>query len=130
MVRTCCLAGIGSDDVAKITGALRSADAPALAVIAPLRAVEIARLRPNLCLCDLDSLETDSLEFLRQLRFVLPESLIGVYTGRLERTWAVECHLAGANALLFKGSNVEHLAEGLRRVIASGCYTDPRFVAA
>jgi DNA-binding NarL/FixJ family response regulator len=130
MVRTCCLAGIASDDVAILTGALRAADAPALAVIAPLRAVEIARLRPDLCICDIDLVETDALELLRQLRFVLPTSLIGVFTGRLERSWAVSCHLAGANALLLKESNMERLAQGLRGVIASGCYTDPRFAAA
>jgi len=130
MVRTCCLAGIASDDVAILTGALRAAHAPALAVVAPLRPVEIARLRPDLCVCDLDLAEIDALEFLRQLRFVLPTSLIGVYTGRLERTWALDCHLAGANAVLLKGSDVDRLAAGLRGVISSGCYTDPRFAAA
>jgi len=130
MVRTCCLAGIASDDVAILTGALRAADAPALAVVAPLRAVEIARLRPDLCLCDIDSIETDALEFLRQLRFVLPNSLLCVYTGRLERTWAVSCHLAGANAVLLKESNQDRLEHGLRGAISNGCYTDPRFAAA
>ena len=130
MVRTCCLAGIASDDVAILTGALRAADAPALAGIAPLRPVEIARLRPDLCICDLDVVETDALELLRQLRFVLPTSLIAVYTGRLERTWAFDCHLAGANAVLLKESHLDRLTSGLRGVITSGCYTDPRFAAA
>jgi len=130
MVRTCCLAGIASDDVAILSGALRDADAPALSVVAPLRAVEIARLHPDLCICDVDSVETDALEFLRQLRFVLPTALIGIYTGRLERTWALACHLAGANAVLLKDTNQSRLAHGLRGAIASGCYTDPRFAAA
>jgi DNA-binding NarL/FixJ family response regulator len=130
MVRTCCLAGIASDDVAVLTGALRAADAPALAVVAPLRAVEIARVRPDLCICDLDFAESDALEFLRQLRFVLPVSLLAVYTSRLERTWAVSCHLAGANALLLKGSSEDRLGHGLSGMIQSGCYTDPRFAAA
>jgi len=130
MVRTCCLAGIASDDVAILTSALAAADAPALAVIAPLRAVEIARMKPNLCICDLDFLEVDSLELLRQLRFVLPSCLIAVYTERLEGPWAVSCHLAGASAVFLKGSPVERLTAGLRGMINSGCYTDPRFAAA
>jgi DNA-binding NarL/FixJ family response regulator len=130
MVRTCCLAGIASDDVAILTAALRSAETPALAVVAPLKAVEIARMRPDLCICDLDLAEIDQLEFLRQLRFVMPTSLICVYTSRMERDWAFSCHLAGANGVLLKESTVQRLAHGLRGAISSGCYTDPRFAAA
>jgi DNA-binding NarL/FixJ family response regulator len=130
MVRTCCLAGISSDDVAILTSALAAADAPALAVVAPLRAVEIARMKPDLCICDLDFLEVDSLEMLRQLRFVLPGCLIAVYTGRLQNSWALSCHLAGASAVILKESTLDRLASGLRVMLNSGCYTDPRFAAA
>jgi len=66
---------------------------------------------------------------LRRIRFVLPECVIAVYTGVMDRTWTRACHLAGANCLLSKDSSERDLAAGLRGALASGCYTDPRFAA-
>ena len=51
---------------------------------------------------------------LRQLRFVLPDCIIAAYTGVMLRSWARNCHLAGANCLLAKDSSNEQLSEGLR----------------
>ena len=67
---------------------------------------------------------------LRQLRFVLPGCLIAVYTGRLQNSWALSCHLAGASAVILKDSKIDRLTSGLRVMLNSGCYTDPRFAAA
>ena len=50
-----------------------------LATLARLDVPELGRLDPNVLVCDFDATETDSLEVLRQIRFVLPECLIAVY---------------------------------------------------
>jgi DNA-binding NarL/FixJ family response regulator len=71
----------------------------------------------------------DKLELLRQIRFVLPSCVIVVYSGDSHRAWGLACHIAGANALLSKDSSKAELVEGLGDALASGCYTDPRFVA-
>lgn len=100
-----------------------------LATLARLDVPELGILAPDLLVCDVDATEKDSLELLRQIRFVLPECLIAVYTGTAKRTWVVACHLAGANCLLSKGSDERQLSKGLRWAIRSGCYTDPRLAA-
>ena len=109
--------------VLKATG-----EAP-LATLARLDVPELGKLAPDLLVCDVDSIEADPLELLRQIRFVLPDCLIAVYTGDMERTWGLACHLAGANCLLAKDSDERRLTRGLRGALKSGCYTDPRFAA-
>jgi DNA-binding NarL/FixJ family response regulator len=66
---------------------------------------------------------------LRQIRFVLPECVIAVYTGIMTRAWSLGCHLAGANCLLAKKSLKSELSAGLRDALEDGCFTDPRFAA-
>jgi DNA-binding NarL/FixJ family response regulator len=100
-----------------------------LATLARLEVSELGRLLPDVLVCDIDTTEKDSLELLRQIRFVLPECLIAVYTGITKRTWAVACHLAGSNCVLSKESDERQLAKGLRGALRSGCHTDPRFAA-
>src|ERR1700678_3963828 len=126
MARTCCLAGM--DGAVPIFRAFfKAAGEPALALVARLNVAELGRLVPDVLVCDLDDLDVDPLELLRQIRFVLPDCLIAVYTGVMKRRWGRACHLAGANCLLAKNSDEEHLADGLRGAMLSGCYTDPRF---
>jgi DNA-binding NarL/FixJ family response regulator len=128
MARTCCLAGM--DGAVPIFSAVfKAAGEPALATVARLNVAELGRLVPDVLVCDLDDLDVDPLELLRQIRFVLPDCLIAVYTGVMKRRWGRACHLAGANCLLAKNSDEEHLADGLRGAMLSGCYTDPRFAA-
>jgi DNA-binding NarL/FixJ family response regulator len=130
MVQISCLAGIHEDNVAMLGVVLRRAGRPTRATISRLDVTDLGKLQPTLVICDIDGLQIDPLEMLRRLRFVLPECLIVVYTGLLERAWCVACHLAGANCMLAKGSSGAELATGLRGAIRSGCYTDPRFVTA
>jgi len=130
MARTCCLAGIDGDKIAMFTVVLREAGASAPATIARLNVAELGKLAPGLIVCDIDDLEVDPLEMVRRLRFVLPGCVIAVYTSDMKRTWGLACHLAGANCLLSKDSSAKQLSSGLRDALGSGCYTDPRFVAA
>ncbi len=129
MGRTCCIAGMTDAVVPMISDALRGAGESALASLAHLNVAELQRLGPDVLVCDVDGVEVDRLEFLRQLRFVLPECVIAVYTGNVVRSWSRACHLAGVNCLLAKGSDAHSLAIGLRAALATGCYTDAAFSA-
>jgi DNA-binding NarL/FixJ family response regulator len=126
MARICCLAAIGSTYIALLSAALKGAGEPALTIIARLDVAELGKLSPDVLIADVDHLEVDSLEMLRQLRFVLPRCVIVVYTGLMKSTWGRECHLAGASCVLSKESDESQLVSGLRHAIQGGCYTDPR----
>jgi DNA-binding NarL/FixJ family response regulator len=89
----------------------------------------LRKLAPDILVCDVDDSDVDALELLRQIRFVLPYTLIAVYTGVMDREWGLACHLAGSNCLLSKNSDERELADGLQDALRSGCYTDPRFAA-
>jgi DNA-binding NarL/FixJ family response regulator len=127
MARHCCLAGVDRADVPKFSAVFSAAGASALASLARLDVAELGRLSPDLLVCDLDGLDADRLEFLRQVRFVLPECTIGIYTGDMKRSWGMECHLAGANCLLSKDASQADLAAGVRDALDGGCFTDERF---
>lgn len=127
MARTCSLAGIEASMVPLLSDVLKAAGELPLATLSRLDVSELRRIAPGLLVCDVDGIDTDPLEMLRQIRFVLPDSLIAVYTGVMKRTWGAACHIAGANCLLSKDSSTEELASGLRDALSSGCYTDPRF---
>ena len=119
MARTCCLAGM--DGAVPIFSAVfKAAGEPALATVARLDVVELGRLAPDVLVCDLDDVDGDPLELLRQIRFVLPDCLIAVYSGLMEREWGRACHLAGANCLLAKSSNERRLSDGLRGALLTG----------
>jgi DNA-binding NarL/FixJ family response regulator len=112
------------------SGVLRAAGAPALATVGRLDVTALGAVAPDVLVCDVDRMNVDPLEFLRRLRFVLPDCLLAVYTGTVKGSWSLACHLAGANCLLSKDAPEAELSEGLRDALASGCYTDPRFAAA
>jgi DNA-binding NarL/FixJ family response regulator len=129
MARVCCLAGIEADLVPLFSAVLRDSGESALAILANLDVPELSKLAPDILVCDVDRLEIDPLEMVRQLRFVLPACTMVVYTDAKDQAWARECHLAGATCVLSKRSDEPQLALGLRHAIQSGCWTDPRFVA-
>jgi DNA-binding NarL/FixJ family response regulator len=126
MARICCLAAIDPKDISLLSAALKGAGEPALTVVARLEVAELSRLVPDVLVVDVDALQVDPLEMVRQLRFVLPESVIVVYTRTMRAGWGKECHLAGASCLLSKDSPESQLVAGLRRAIHGGCFTDPR----
>jgi DNA-binding NarL/FixJ family response regulator len=130
MARACCLAAVAPQDIPLLTAALNSAVAYAETTIAQVNTAVLKRLSPDVLVIDIDRLDVDPLEALRQLRFVLPDCVIVVYTNSTETSVVRACHNAGANCLLSKSSNEAQLASGLRRAMFSGCFTDPRFAAA
>ena len=116
-------------DLPLLTAALNAAVAHADASIAQLDISVLRALAPDVLVIDIDRLDVDPIEALRQLRFVLPESVIVVYTSGTNSDVVRACHNAGANCLLSKSSDEAQLATGLRRAMWSGCFTDPRFVS-
>jgi CheY-like chemotaxis protein len=130
MVYVCCLADIDDAMVPIFCAILRTVGVLTTPIVARLDVSELGRLAPDLLVCDVDHTQVDALELLRQIRFVLPECLIAVYTGVMKRTWGVSCHLAGVNCVLSKDADERALAHGVQNVLRSGCYTDPRFAAA
>jgi DNA-binding NarL/FixJ family response regulator len=129
MARVCCLAAIDPKDVPLLGAALKGAGEPGLTVVAHLDVAALGKLAPDVLIADIDRQKVDQLETLRQLRFVLPECVIVVYTGAVKRAWGRACHLAGASCVLSKTSRHALLVSGLQRAIRTGCYTDPSFAA-
>ncbi len=129
MARRCCFAGIDRDKLPVLSAALKGAGEKGRATKAALDVRALARLQPDLMIGDIDGLEVDSLELVRQIRFVLPSCVIAIYSGDLHKSWALECHMAGANCILSKHSTVGELTLGLEDALSTGCFTDPRLVA-
>jgi DNA-binding NarL/FixJ family response regulator len=110
-----------------VTGALAAAVSDVDVHVAPFDVSVLSVLAPDLVVIDIDSLQTDPIEALRQLRFVLPNGVMIVYTESVRASIVRACHNAGANCVLSKSSTEQQLAVGLRHAVWSGCYTDPRF---
>lgn len=130
MPRISCLARIDREPVGLFLAVLAASGVPAEAIVSRINVAELGKLAPAVLVCDLDDVESDPLEMLRQLRFVLPGCIIVVYTMTMKRAWAVECHLAGASGIISKDSSEAQLARGMRSALRNGCFTDPRFAAA
>jgi DNA-binding NarL/FixJ family response regulator len=129
MARGCCLAGVDPNDIPLLGAALKGTGEVDLTVVANVDVAALGKLAPDVLIADIDRQEVDALELLRQLRFVLPDCVIVIYTGTARSAWGRKCHLAGASCVLSKESRVALLMSGLRRAIETGCYTDPRFAA-
>jgi DNA-binding NarL/FixJ family response regulator len=129
MARICCLAAIDPDHVPLLSAALKGAGESALTILARLDVAELSKRAPDILVADVDRLLVDPLEMVRQLRFVLPECILVIYTSPTEQAWARECHLAGATCILSKDSDEWQLTNGLRHATQTGCWTDPRFAA-
>ena len=91
-----------------------------------LAVTKIAQHTPLAILVDFDHLQSDRLECIRQLRFVLPDCTIAVVSSDLQGAWAARCHLAGATGVLSR-RDVARMVAGLLQAVRSGCYTDPLF---
>jgi len=127
MARLCCYADIPTDKLTLLDAVLRDAGETIPATLMRLDVGALGKLHPGLIVCDVDDSIVDPLEVIRQLRFVLPTCTIAVYTMIVERSWALACHLAGANCLLLKDSSESTLSYGIKMATSVGCYTDPRF---
>ena len=124
------LAGNRTACIPLLTASLASSGFMQPVVAERIIVTELGLAAPDLLVLDIDDLDTDPLELLRMMRFVLPTCIIAVYSGTLRQSWALSCHLAGANCILSKSSDEAQIAAGLRQALTSGCFTDPSFIAA
>jgi DNA-binding NarL/FixJ family response regulator len=123
----CYLAGIEKFAVPRLSAALTAVGYPIPKIVNGVRVTELGLVKPRVLVIDLDSLDGDRFELIRQLRFVLPDCNIAVFTANLAREWATKCHLSGANCLLAKTSDASRIAAGLKQARDFGCFTDPAF---
>jgi DNA-binding NarL/FixJ family response regulator len=129
MPRECCLIGVEPIEVTRLTAALADAVSGVKISVAFLDIGVLSALAPEFVLVDIDSASSDPIEALRQLRFVLPNCIMFVYTRSEDAAIVRACHSAGANCLLSKRSSEHELTAGMRHAIWSGCFTDPHFIA-
>jgi DNA-binding NarL/FixJ family response regulator len=123
------LAGVASTAVPSLVSALGSAGYQLPVIAERISVTELGLSRPDILIADIDGLETDPIETLRMMRFVLPDCMIAIYTKTLTRLWARACHLGGANSVLSKESSETELVVGLKQTMRLGCFTDPKFAA-
>jgi len=121
------LAGNLLASIPLLTASLASSGYANPVVTTGISVTELGRAAPDLLVLDVDNLDIDPLELLRQTRFVLPGCVIAVYSGTESQRWARSCHLAGANCMLSKRSDGSQLVVGLLQALSSGCFTDPAF---
>lgn len=100
------------------------------AIVATIDIKAIGSLEPDILVLDVDAIESDPLETIRMVRFVVRAGVVAIFTGKLERSWGRACHLAGANCVLSKQASEDRTAIGLLHGMRSGCFTDPAFEAA
>jgi DNA-binding NarL/FixJ family response regulator len=129
MARICCFARIDPAVLPRLTDALALAGDVTAPVVVELDVRVLAKMRPDLLIADVDHLATDPLEVLRQIRFVLPTCVIAIVSNDDRRAWALDAHMAGANAVLSLQATDDDLAAGINDAVMNGCFTDPRFVA-
>src|SRR5690348_7583968 len=129
MARVCCLASVDPKDIPLLSSALKGAGESGCAIVARLDVAPLGKLAPDVLVADIDRVESDPVETLRQLRFVLPECIIVAYTANSRSSWGRACHLAGASCVLSKESHKSQLINGLKCALQTGCFTDPRFAA-
>lgn len=131
MAQISCLAGIQADRIEMFTDILRDLGKLGPAHVSRFNIAELSRLKPAIVISDVDDgTQATPLEMLRQLRFVLADSFIAVYTDTATRAWAVSCHNAGVNCVLLKSSTPAEIADGIYLGLQSGCFTDTHVAAA
>lgn len=128
-IMRCCLAGVSPTATGLLTEALDGAGCHLPLVAGPINVTQLGLTSTGLLIVDIDALDVDPIELLRMTRFVLPHCIIAVYTNRRSLEWVRACHIAGANCVLSKESSKAALVFGLKRTLAIGCFTDPKFAA-
>lgn len=127
MAYLCCLAGITPQAIPLIESVLRFVVGADVATVSGLDVSEGGRIAPDLLVCDVDRADVDQLELIRQIRLVLPECLIAVYSNVTLRMWGRACFLAGANCLLSKDADGAALAVKIQDAIRGGRSMAPPF---
>lgn len=88
----------------------------------------LVKAAPDVVFIDSDFLTADVLVAIRSVRQCAPQSIICIYSSKIDTDWARDCHIAGANGIFTKFSSREELLAGLSRTLSVGAFTDRRYV--
>jgi DNA-binding NarL/FixJ family response regulator len=88
---------------------------------------EIARNEPTVIFVDVDFIDVEPVLAIRQLRTVVPNATICVYTGRSQVGWAATCSRAGANCVISKSAMPAEIVAGIQQALRVGAFIDERF---
>lgn len=88
---------------------------------------EIARVRPDVLLIDVDFVPVDVISELRVARDVAPDCTICAYTGTADEQWVAACVRAGANCVLSKLATPSEIIHGILRARRLGSFVDDHF---
>jgi DNA-binding NarL/FixJ family response regulator len=125
----CAVLSCDNDVVNQFSGVLLEAGYDRPQCLEDVGVAKLGRYEPRVLMIDFDHIRSDKLESIRQLRFVLPDCAIVVVSSDLNGSWAMKCHMAGANAVLSSRSRARDMLAGVQRAVRTGCYTDPAFAA-
>ena len=125
-----CIAGIEPASQPLLIASLTLIGSSEPVVMSEIDVTAIGALEPNLVVMNVDALTTDPFEAIRMTRFLLRSCIIAIFTARLDQSWSLSCHLAGASCLLSSGNGEDRTALGLLHGIRGGCFTDRAFDAA
>ena len=87
---------------------------------------QVARLRPDVVLLDLEMPDVDGVEAIPQLLFAKPDVGVLVFTAYDTDERVLGAIRAGARGYLLKGASAEEIARGIRAIHAGGSYLEPR----
>jgi DNA-binding NarL/FixJ family response regulator len=88
---------------------------------------ELGRNEPMVVFIDIDFIEVDPINALRQIRNVVPNATVCAYTGRPDVGWAAACTRAGANCIISKSAAPAEIVAGIQRALRVGAFVDRRF---
>ena len=125
-----CVAGIDPASQPLLITSLKLIGSSEPVVMSEIDVTAIGELEPELLVMNVDALTTDPFETIRMTRFLLRSSIIAIFTARLDQSWSLSCHLAGASCLLSSGNGTDRTALGLLHAIRGGCFTDRAFEVA
>ena len=110
-----------------LTQLLSEAGFSVVATLESLSLDEIGRHEPKVVFVDIDFLDVEPIAAIRQLRSVVPDATICVYTGNVDEGWAAACSRAGGNCLISKSAAPAEIVSGIQRALRVGVYVDWRF---
>jgi DNA-binding NarL/FixJ family response regulator len=110
-----------------LTQVLSEAGFSVVASLDTLSLDQIGRNEPHVIFVDIDFIEVDPISAIRQIRGVVPNATICVYTAGAAEGWAATCSRAGANCVISKSASPAEIVAGIQRALRVGAYVDRRF---
>lgn len=88
---------------------------------------EVGRVEPAIVFADVDFIEGDAADAIRQLRVAAPEATICAYTGHSDAWWCGVYARAGANCIISKAASPAEIIDGLAQALQVGMFVGVHF---